>query len=232
MPTDNISTYIKLFVLLYADDTVIFGTDEVSFQYNLNVFYEYSKAWKLDINFDKTKIMIFGTRNDEKYNFKLGENKISICKEFKYLGVIFSKNRSFYKTRKHNVDQAIKAMHLLYKRIHNLNLPLDLQLHLFDHTILPIALFGCELWGVENIKLIENLQNEFLRRITNSKKSTPIYMLYAEFGRMLVEVTVKSRMIGYWLSLINGKETKLSTLYKKKKKKKKKKTVTRIQCWL
>ena len=48
MPTDNISTYIKLFVLLYADDTVIFGTDEVSFQYNLNVFYEYSKAWKLD----------------------------------------------------------------------------------------------------------------------------------------------------------------------------------------
>ena len=70
MPTDNISTYIKLFVLLYADDTVIFGTDEVSFQYNLNVFYEYSKAWKLDINFDKTKIMIFGTRNEEKYNFK------------------------------------------------------------------------------------------------------------------------------------------------------------------
>ena len=216
MPTDNISTYIKLFVLLYADDTVIFGTDEVSFQYNLNVFYEYSKAWKLDINFDKTKIMIFGTRNDEKYNFKLGENKISICKEFKYLGVIFSKNRSFYKARKHNVDQAKKAMHLLYKRIRNLNLPLDLQLHLFDHTILPIALFGCELWGSDNIKLIENLQNEFLRRITNLKKSTPIYMLYAELGRMPVEVTVKSRMIGYWLSLVNGKETKLSTLLYKK----------------
>ena len=191
----------------------------------MNVFYEYSKAWKLDINFDKTKIMIFGTRNDEKYNFKLGENKISTCKEFKYLGVIFSKNRSFYKARKHNVDQAKKAMHLLYKRIRNLNLPLDLQLHLFDHTILPIALFGCELWGFENSKLIENLQNEFLRRITNLNKSTPIYMLYAELGRMPVEVTVKSRMIGYWLSLVNGKETKLSTLLYKK-------TVTRIQCWL
>ena len=40
-------------------------------------------------------------------------------------------------------------------------------------------------------------------------------MLYA--GRMPVEVTVKSRMIGYWLSLVlNGKETKLSTLLYKK----------------
>ena len=139
------------------------------------------------------------------------------------MGVIFSKNRSFYKARKHNVDQAKKAMHLLYKRIRNLNLPLDLQLHLFDHTILPIALFGCELWGFENIKLIENLQNEFLRRITNLKKSTPIYMLYAELGRMPVEVTVKSRMIGYWLSLVNGKETIHIVIQK---------TVTRIQCWL
>ena len=52
----------------------------------------------------------------------------------------------------------------------------------------------------------ENLQNEFLRQITNLKKSTPIYMLYAELGRMPAEVTVKSRMIGYWLSLVNGKE--------------------------
>ena len=44
----------------------------------------------------------------------------------------------------------------------------------------------------------------------------PIYMLYAELGRMPVEVTVKSRMIGYWLSLVNGKETKRSTLLYKK----------------
>ena len=68
---------------------VIFGTSEENFQHNLNIFYEYSKIWKLDINFDKTKILIFGTRNDEKYEFRLGENIISICEEFKYLDVIF-----------------------------------------------------------------------------------------------------------------------------------------------
>ena len=75
-------------------------TSEEKFQHNLNIFYEYSKTWKIDINFDKTKIFIFGTRNDDKGEFRLGENIISICEEFKNLGVIFTKSRSFYKARK------------------------------------------------------------------------------------------------------------------------------------
>ena len=55
-------TFLKLFVLLYAD-----GTDEKQFQDNLNLFFEYTKIWKLDVNFDKTKVMIFGTRNDDRF---------------------------------------------------------------------------------------------------------------------------------------------------------------------
>lgn len=197
-------------MLLYADDTVIFGVDETNFQKNLDIFYEYSKMWKLDINYDKTRILIFGTRNDDHFHFKIGEKTISICKEFKYLGVIFTKSRSFCKAKKHNYDQAKKAMHLLYKRIRNLNLPIDLQLQLFDHTILPIATYGCEIWAFENTSLIEKLQNEFLRYITNSKKSTPTYMLHAELGCKPVEIKIKTQMIGFWLSIVNGKDTKLS----------------------
>ena len=210
--SDDVYFYLKLFVLLYADDTVIFATDEKSFQHCLNVFHEYSKLWKLDINYDKTKILIFGTRNDDRFDFRIGENKISICKDFKYLGVVFTKSRSFSKAIKHNYDQAKKAMHLLHKRIRSLNLPIDLQLQLFDHTILPIALYGCEVWAFEKAQLIENLHNEFLRYITNSKKSTPMYMLHAELGRRPIDVTIKTLLIGFWMNIINGKESKLSKL--------------------
>ena len=62
---------------------------------------------------------------------------------------------------KNNVDQAKTAMHLLYKRIRNLNLPIDLQIKLFDHTIVPILLYGCEVWGCQNVQIIENLHNDF-----------------------------------------------------------------------
>ena len=103
-------------------------------------------------------------------------------------------------------------MHVLFKRIRNLDIPIDLQLYLFDHFILPIALYGCEIWGFENSQIIENLHNDFLRQIINLRKSTPIYMLHAELGRHPIQINIKSRMIGFWLSIVNGKESKLSKL--------------------
>ena len=90
MPGNDIEVYLKLFTLLYADDTVIFGTDPDSFQENINIFFEYSRQWKLNVNLNKTKILIFGIRNTDNLEFKLGDNKIDICDEFKYLGTVFT----------------------------------------------------------------------------------------------------------------------------------------------
>ena len=99
-------------------------------------------------------------------------------------------------------------MHRLYKRIRNL----DLQTELFNHTILPILLYGCEIWGFQNTKLLENVQNQFLRSITKLKKSTPIYMIYAELGITPVSIHMKSRMTGLWLKIVNSEDSKLSKI--------------------
>ena len=71
--------------------------------------------------------MLFGTPRDPYFDFNLGGHKIDICTYFKYLGVIFSKSRHFHQARKHNVEQAKTAMHVLFKRIRNLNISIDLQ---------------------------------------------------------------------------------------------------------
>ena len=47
------------------------------------------------------------------------------------------------RTKKHNVEQARKAVHVVFEQIRNINFPIDLQLYLFGNVILPIALFGC-----------------------------------------------------------------------------------------
>ena len=77
-------------VLLYADDTFIFGLNAEDFQNNLNIFYEYSQQWKLIISYTKTKVMTFGAYNTDDFQFKLGDNVIEICKEFRYIRVQFS----------------------------------------------------------------------------------------------------------------------------------------------
>ena len=110
------------------------------------------------------------------------------------------------------MTKAKKAMHLLLKRIRTLNIPLDLQLKLFDHTIVPILLYGSEVWDFENTGLIEKLHNDFLHKITYLRKSTPIYILQAELGRYTLNNNIKLRMLNFWASLINGKQNKISYL--------------------
>lgn len=156
--------------------------------------------------------MVFGSnkRGVRNLHFELNGAVLDIVDHYKYLGVVFSSTGSFNKAREHLISQARKAMHLLYRRIYNLNLPIDLQLKLFDNTILSILLFNCEVWGYENVNDIEKVHIEFLRRITNSRKSTPSYMIYGELGRFPLEILIKSRK--YWNSLILSDNDKYSRI--------------------
>ena len=88
LPENDVDMFLKIFVLLYAEHT---------FQENLNEFNDYCNLWKLNVNFNETKVMIFGLRNTDNFQFYIGHNAISIRDEYKYLGVIFTKTRSFYK---------------------------------------------------------------------------------------------------------------------------------------
>ena len=50
---------MKLSILFYADDTVIMAETADDLQKALNEFYLYCNQWKLQVNTDKTKILIF-----------------------------------------------------------------------------------------------------------------------------------------------------------------------------
>ncbi len=85
-------------MFLYADDTVIIADNAESFQKCLNDFNNYCDTWKLNINLSKTKVVIFGSRSNGKYNFRIGPNTIDIINEYKYLGVYFNRSGSFFKS--------------------------------------------------------------------------------------------------------------------------------------
>ena len=85
--------YLKLFVLLYADDTFVFATSEETLIQFLNLVSNYCNQWKLDINYDKTKFLVFGDRVNRQRHKGIEHCKMN-C-EFKYLGFIFNKNKSF-----------------------------------------------------------------------------------------------------------------------------------------
>ena len=209
------SIWLKLLLLLYADDTIVLSDDAEDFQKALDSFNSYCNTWKLKVNTTKTKVIIFGTRNRTRHNFKLGDTMLELTDTYHYLGVTFSNNGSYLNARKHNVSQAKKAMFLLLAKSNKADLPPDLVLKLFDHTVSPILTYGSEVFGFENTKMLETVHNDFLRKITNAKKSTPLYMLHGELGRYPIDILIKTRMISFWNRLVTGKEQKLSlTIYK------------------
>jgi hypothetical protein len=49
---------------------------------------------------------------------------------------------------------------------------------LFDSLVKPILLYGSEVWGYENLKILERVHLQFCKRILNLRLSTPNVMVY------------------------------------------------------
>ena len=88
---------LKLYLLLYADDIVIFSSTSDGLQKGLDVLSEYCQKWKLTVNTEKTKIMIFrkGGSLPRNLSFVFQGSVLEIVNKFIYLGIIFSTGGSF-----------------------------------------------------------------------------------------------------------------------------------------
>ena len=51
--------HVKMFLLLYADDTVIISENRQDLQLGLDIVENYCNKWKIILNIEKTKIVIF-----------------------------------------------------------------------------------------------------------------------------------------------------------------------------
>ena len=95
-------------------------------------------------------------------------------------------------------------------------MPIPLSLYLFDCVIKPILLYGCEIWGMENLETVEIFHRNFLRRILKLGRHVPKPMVYCEFGKSELKYTIWQRMISFWKGLTEP-ENKLSNLILSKK---------------
>ena len=55
---NDVEVYLKLYALLYADDTVIFAESYAEIQHALNAVSEYCRLWDLKINSNETKVVL------------------------------------------------------------------------------------------------------------------------------------------------------------------------------
>lgn len=123
------------------------------------------------------------------------------------------------------IKKSLKAFFKLKKDLLSLNPNIRTSMHVFDHTIKPILLYGSDIWGMfnpftmkckkenpsfDNIysgSLCEKIHLKFCKFILGVHKRTTNIAVLSELGRFPLYFNIIKCMLLYWYRLENlGKE--------------------------
>ena len=184
----------KLNCPIYADDVLLISESKNDLQSYLDSIATYCECWKLKINVDKTKIMIFskGKIKTDKLIFTINNTQIEVVDKYKYLGIMLNFNGNLKHVAEHMYNKSIKAIFSLKAKIMNYdNINNKLLLKLFDCLIRPILTYGSEIWIYDfNVKEsvleklpFEKLHNKFCNYFLGVHRRLSKFASRLELGR-------------------------------------------------
>jgi hypothetical protein len=138
---------------MYADDIVLLSTSPQGLQNKLDILKQYCNDWCLAVNTNKTKVLIFNKAGKHiKHTFNFNDTQLECVN--RYIRVLlFCTGRTYKK--------ALQAYFKFSKDLLSLNQTIKTNMHVFDHTIKPIILYDCEVWGMFN-SFISKFRNTLL----------------------------------------------------------------------
>ena len=234
--------------LLYADDLVLLSTTQNGLQGCLNKLSSFCDKYCLTVNLKKTKVVIFyknARLSKLKFTYKSMEIEHSLS--YKYLGVLFNASGSFVNCQHDLYKRGLKAFFKLVKSFGVDKPNVNILIHLFDHTVKPVILYGSEIWGTINTEaaavkrpnyvIEDSVQNMYcdklhikaLKYICGVHKKASNHAVFGELGRHPLYVEVLANSVKYLQYIVKSKSDSLlanalhenNALYKSKK-----------SCWL
>ena len=190
---------LSLYLILFADDMVIFSDTPEGLQLSLNRLQRYCDSWNLTVNSDKTKVMVFrkGGRLSNNEQWFYNGVTLEIVNQFNYLGLVFTSGGSFMQATKTLSGKALRAMCSLLSITRNMEVPLNIMLNLFDSFVCSILSYASEIWGFMNAERIERVQRKFCKWMLNVKQSTNNLAIVSELGRFPMCIERKIRIVKY-----------------------------------
>ena len=131
---------------LYADDTVIYYTDNdlnnstITLENELKKFTKWCKGNALTINTSKSKYVCFGkksqTRKIQNHSLFMNNSKLDKVSSYKCLGIQIDANLNFHKYLQECIQRATYKIHMLAKI--GSYIDFDTALTIYKTMILPI----------------------------------------------------------------------------------------------
>ena len=211
---------------MFADDLILISDSAVGLQNCLSKLDAYCKKWRLTVNTEKTKILIFnkGGKKIKKYKFFINGNDLDIVQSYCYLGITFSASGTFKLAIENLHDKAKKALFKLKQ--HNLRDNVQVGIKLFNALISPILRYGSEVWAPFQFKKlnennfydlcekvpIEKINNSFCKYLLGVNKFTSNHAVKGELGSWGLSIDCLYQAVKYWFRICEC--DKNSLLYK------------------
>ena len=216
---------------MYADDLILLSESKEGLQNCLNKLQKYCNTWKLNVNIEKTKIIIFN-KNGKLLNnvsFYYENTRLENVKEYCYLGVVFQCSGSMKGAIQHLKDKANKAKYKLLSTFNGYMTDCKIGVHLFDHMIRPILLYSSGTWGAQivdyskllnpqisgktnayfNKFLSEVVQTKFMKRLLGVHTKASNIATYAELGIVPLAIEISVNIVKFWLHMLDAKRDSL-----------------------
>lgn len=166
-------------IFTYADDTAIASYSRNlklainSLQNSINKIIEWLNKWKIKLNTQKCKPIIF-TRRRQVTEQKIDINGILLNwnETAKYLGIRFDKKLTWSCHVQQTIDKLETKFGMLSPFLgRRSKMNKNNKILLYKQIIRPTALYGSAVWGttaLSHLRLLETCQNKMLRRMANS----------------------------------------------------------------
>ena len=195
---------------MYADDTVIYGTDSQQLQRKLNSVVEWCSKNILTLNISKTKWMTIGLVRhirEHELRFKVKDMILEEVLTYKYLGVELDESLSYKHHRRTMVNHVQQKLSYFPKIRTFINT--SVALTIYKSTILPIIEYADFIYDqtVEYVsKQIQSLQNRGLKIVFNQHNKRydqrmPTTEMHREANLFRLKYRREQHLLTYAISL-------------------------------
>ena len=151
---------MELFILLFADDVALLSTTPTGLQNQLDCLKTCRQEMKMEVNKDKTKIMVFrkGGFLAKHENCFYNDTRLEVVNNYCYLGFNFTTKLSCKQGTDHLAAKGKKAVICLSKAFQKYKeMTYETFFKIFDSKVQPVLLYLSEIWGLQRLENIEKI---------------------------------------------------------------------------
>ena len=193
---------LRIGTLFFADDALVLTENIEDAKFNVKLLVETGRKCGLEINKDKSNIMIFNMKDRPEQI-----EGIKVVSNVTYLGIKLDDKRNLFKTQKKEmIEKAQRLANLTYSVIEKSCNKVLVGKTFWKNVALPSILYGTSVVHLTETEIgkLQRIENGVYRKILGATKNTVAATLRGEIGASLMKTRIVQGKLKYVVDTLKG----------------------------